>query len=86
MDKFRKVIFWLHLVAGAIGGIVIFIMCVTGALLSFEKNIAEFAERDMRFVAPNDNACRHCNNGAGARDPPSCSTEAPAAASASRGR
>ena len=51
MDKFRKMIFWLHLVAGVVGGIVIFIMCVTGALLSFEKDIAEFAEREMRFVA-----------------------------------
>lgn len=50
MDKFRKVIFWLHLVAGAVGGIVIFIMCVTGALLSFEKDIAEYAEREQRFV------------------------------------
>ncbi len=39
------------MIAGALGGIVIFIMCVTGALLSFEKNIAEYAERDMRFVA-----------------------------------
>lgn len=56
MKIFRKILFWLHLVAGLLGGIVIFIMCVTGALLSFEKDIAEFAERDMRYVAPNENA------------------------------
>lgn len=56
MNIFRKVIFWLHLVAGFVGGIVIFIMCVTGALLSFEKDIAEFAERDMRYVAQTENA------------------------------
>ena len=52
MKQFRKIIFWLHLISGVLGGIVIFIMCVTGALLSFETNIAEFAEREMRFVAP----------------------------------
>lgn len=56
MKTFRSILFWLHLVSGVIGGIVIFIMCVTGALLSFEKNIIEFAERDMRFVAPPENA------------------------------
>ena len=56
MSIFRKLIFWLHLVAGFVGGIVIFIMCVTGALLSFEKDIAEFAERDMRYVAQTENA------------------------------
>jgi uncharacterized iron-regulated membrane protein len=56
MNKFRKTIFWLHLISGILGGIVIFIMCVTGALLSFEKDIAEFAERDMRYVALAENA------------------------------
>lgn len=56
MFKFRKIIFWLHLISGVLGGIVIFIMCVTGALLSFEKDIAEFAERDQRYVAQPANA------------------------------
>ncbi|MCY7377628.1 MAG: PepSY domain-containing protein [Pyrinomonadaceae bacterium] len=51
MKSFRKILFWLHLCSGVIAGIVIFIMCVTGALLSFEKNIVEFAEREMRRVA-----------------------------------
>lgn len=50
MVNFRKTIFWLHLIAGITAGIFIFIMCVTGALLAFEPNILEFAERDMRFV------------------------------------
>lgn len=57
MNAFRKVLFWLHLTAGLIAGIVIFIMSVTGAALSFEKNIAEFFERDQRYVAaPPENA------------------------------
>jgi uncharacterized iron-regulated membrane protein len=33
-------------------------MSVTGALLSFEKNITEYAEREMRFVAVPENASR----------------------------
>ena len=51
MKVFRKVLFWTHLAAGATGAIVIFIMCVTGAILSFEKNIVEFAERGEQLVA-----------------------------------
>ena len=50
MKTFRKIIFWLHLCSGVLAGIFIFIMCVTGALLSFEPNILEFAESDMRYV------------------------------------
>ncbi|HQZ97889.1 MAG TPA: PepSY-associated TM helix domain-containing protein [Pyrinomonadaceae bacterium] len=50
MKIFRKTLFWLHLVAGVLGGIVIFIMCVTGAALSFEKNILERVEYGQRFV------------------------------------
>jgi uncharacterized iron-regulated membrane protein len=50
MSGFRKVIFWLHLCCGVAGGIVIFIMCITGAALAFEKNIIEFFERDQRYV------------------------------------
>lgn len=59
MQTFRKILFWLHLISGITAGIFIFIMCVTGALLSFEKNIVEFAERDMRVVAsPPENSTR----------------------------
>lgn len=50
MNIFRKAIFWFHLVAGVVGGIVILIMCVTGAALSFEKNILESIEYDQRRV------------------------------------
>lgn len=51
MKTFRKVIFWMHLISGATAGIVIFMMCVTGALLSFERQIIEFAERDAKQVS-----------------------------------
>jgi len=32
MKLIRKVVFWLHLTAGVLAGIFIFVMCVTGAL------------------------------------------------------
>lgn len=50
MKIFRKGLFWLHLCLGVVGGIVIFIMCVTGAALSFEKNILESIESGQRRV------------------------------------
>ncbi|MEP6901656.1 MAG: PepSY-associated TM helix domain-containing protein [Actinomycetota bacterium] len=52
MQKVRKIIFWLHLIAGVLAGIFIFIMCVSGALLSFESNILSAAESKMRSVKP----------------------------------
>lgn len=51
MRVFRKGVFWLHLIAGVLGGIVIFVMCITGAALSFEKNITEYIESGQRVVA-----------------------------------
>ena len=48
MKTFRKIIFWMHLAAGLSAGIVIFIMCVTGALLAFEKNVIEWVESGSR--------------------------------------
>ncbi len=42
----------MHLTAALFTGVVIFVMCVTGALLAFERNIIEFAEREARYVEP----------------------------------
>lgn len=58
MKQFRKIIFWIHLTCGVVAGIFIFLMCVTGAMLSFEPNIIKFAESEMRVVAPAENARR----------------------------
>lgn len=52
----RKIIFWLHLIAGCVAGIVILIMSVTGVLLAYEKQIISWADRDYRVVPPADNA------------------------------
>ena len=40
----------MHLCAGLTAGVVIFIMCVTGALLAFERNIIEWSENEARYV------------------------------------
>jgi uncharacterized iron-regulated membrane protein len=47
---FRKILFWLHLAAGLLAGIVIFVMCFTGAILAFEQELVAWAERDARRV------------------------------------
>lgn len=48
---FRKILFWIHLVTGLIGGLAIGVMCATGVLLSFEKQIIGWTERDARSIA-----------------------------------
>src|SRR5829696_526411 len=40
----RKTVFWLHLIAGAGAGAVILVMCVTGVLLTYEKDIVAWAD------------------------------------------
>jgi uncharacterized iron-regulated membrane protein len=54
--KFRKVIFWLHLIAGVVAGVIIFIMSATGVALAFEKDIVAWMERDVRRVTPTADA------------------------------
>ncbi len=58
MKLFRECVFWLHLACGVAGGIVIFTMCVTGALLSFERQMIEFSERDARYTSADEKADR----------------------------
>ena len=52
MKTFRSVLFWLHLAAGLLAGLVVGIMCFTGAALAFEQEIVAWAERDARKVTP----------------------------------
>lgn len=42
---FRKIIFWAHLVAGLLAGVAILIMCFTGTVLAFEKEIVAWVDR-----------------------------------------
>ena len=58
----RKTLFWVHLSTGATAGLFIFIMAATGVLLSFERQIVEFADRDFRSVSvPQDARPRPMN-------------------------
>ena len=50
MKRFRDVIFWCHLAAGSAAGIVIFIMSVTGVLLTYEKQIEWWADTSDYIV------------------------------------
>ena len=53
MKKLRKIIFWCHLPVGVIAGLVILNMCVTGVLLTYEKQITSWADtRGYRSAPP----------------------------------
>ena len=52
MKKLRKIIFWCHLPVGVMAGVVILIMCVTGVLLSYEKQITSWADTRGYRSAP----------------------------------
>lgn len=49
---FRKILFWMHLTAGAVAGLVILIMSVTGALLTYEKQMLQWADRGANTAPP----------------------------------
>jgi uncharacterized iron-regulated membrane protein len=49
----RKILFWLHLTAGSLAGIVIFIMSLTGVVLAWQRQIINLADRaSLRPPAP----------------------------------
>ena len=48
----RKIIFWLHLLAGVVAGLVILVMSATGVTLAFEKELIAWVERGVRRVTP----------------------------------
>jgi len=48
----------MHLVSALVAGVIIFVMSVTGALLSFERQMIEFSEREARYVDVPANAAR----------------------------
>ncbi len=50
MKRFRSVLFWTHLAAGLVCGVIIFIMSFTGVVLAFESELVAWAERDARQV------------------------------------
>jgi uncharacterized iron-regulated membrane protein len=43
---FRKTLFWSHLVAGVTTGVVVLMMSVTGVILTYERQMLDWANRD----------------------------------------
>jgi uncharacterized iron-regulated membrane protein len=52
MKTVRTVLFWMHLAAGSVAGIVVLIMCVTGVALTYEKQMVEWADRGAWQAPP----------------------------------
>ena len=52
MKTFRTVLFWLHLAAGTVAGVVVLIMSVTGALLMYEKQMIAWADTRSYQAGP----------------------------------
>ena len=50
--RLRPVLFWIHLTAGAVAGIVILIMSVTGVLLTYEKQMLWWADTSQYRALP----------------------------------
>jgi uncharacterized iron-regulated membrane protein len=46
----RRVLFWIHLTAGVVAGLVILLMSVTGTLLAFQQSVLAVLERGQRRV------------------------------------
>jgi len=56
--KLRTLIFWPHLIAGVVAGVVILIMSATGVLLTYERQMIAWADSHLRSVAPSADARR----------------------------
>lgn len=50
MAKFRTALFWAHLTTGVVAGSVILLMCVTGVVLTYEKQMLEWADQRSGWV------------------------------------
>ena len=46
----RSLLFWPHLVAGVLAGLVILLMSVTGVLLTYERQMIAWSDREFRSV------------------------------------
>jgi uncharacterized iron-regulated membrane protein len=54
--KLRTLLFWPHLIAGVTAGAVILLMCVTGVLLTYERQFLAWADSGFRSVPPTEGA------------------------------
>src|SRR6187551_1353559 len=52
MNAFRSLLFWTHLAAGVLGGVVILVMSFTGVVLALRPQIQNWVDREVRYVVP----------------------------------
>lgn len=55
VQKIKQWVFWAHLIAGLIAGLFVFVMSLTGVLLTYERQLKELAEMSYA-VAPQQQA------------------------------
>jgi uncharacterized iron-regulated membrane protein len=53
---FRRIVGWLHLWLGLVSGIVVFVVCITGCLFSFQEEISNLTYKEVFFVKPKNQA------------------------------
>jgi uncharacterized iron-regulated membrane protein len=56
--KLRTLIFWPHLIAGAVAGVVILIMSVTGVILTYERQLIAWSNSHLKSTPPAEGAGR----------------------------
>lgn len=55
---FHRLIFWSHLIAGLLVGVIVLSMAVSGLLIAYETQLMDWANRDLRVVVPADGSAR----------------------------
>lgn len=58
LSVFRKILFWIHLGAGLIAGLIVLVMALTGMTMAFEPQILEAVEKNVRKVEVPEGASR----------------------------
>ena len=53
----RRVLFWIHLTAGWVAGLIILVMSVTGVLLAYKRQIVNWADRGFRSHSAPQELC-----------------------------
>lgn len=56
--KLRTLIFWPHLIAGVVAGVVILIMSVTGVILTYERQLIAWSNSHLKSTPPAEGAAR----------------------------
>lgn len=54
---FRRLLFWLHLATGLTVGLVVAFLSITGAIMTFQPQIIDWAERGSRITSPSEQRC-----------------------------